>query len=77
MAIEKKEVKVRLNEKWCLPVIKWYKKHVLKQVLQATYTLDKTFFAAATFEDLWVKSFRAYLKVYFGLYESSSHFYRR
>ena len=50
----KKEVTVRFYGKWCLPVITWYKKHSLKQVLPTTYKLDKTFFAATTFKDLWV-----------------------
>ena len=48
--------------KQCLPVIKWNKKHLWKQVVikkkkkkqvvTVTYTLEKIFFAAVTFESL-------------------------
>ena len=55
----KKEVTAKLYGKWCLPVITWYKKDLLKQVSPTTYTPDKKFFAAATFEDLWVDPFQA------------------
>ena len=34
------------------------KKHSSKQVASITYTLEKNFFAAATFESLWVVSIR-------------------
>ena len=51
MTVEKK-VTVKFYGQWCLPVITWYNKHSLKQVLPTTYTLGKTFLAAATFEDL-------------------------
>ena len=32
----------------------WIKKHSSKQDTSASYTLEKTFFTAATFEGLWV-----------------------
>ena len=40
----------------CLPVATWIKKHISKQILTVTYTLEKTFFAVPTFEGLWVVS---------------------
>ena len=38
-------------------MLKWKKKHLSKQVVSITCTLEETFFAAATFEGLWVVSF--------------------
>ena len=58
MAVEKKEVALKFYVRWCLSVITWYKKHLLKQVLPTTYTLDKIF-AAAAFENFWVDPFPA------------------
>ena len=59
MAAEIKDVTVKFYGKWCLPVIIWYKKHSLKEVLTTTYTLNKKFFVAATFADLRVDPFQA------------------
>ena len=63
MAVEKKEVTVKFYGQWCLPVITWYKKYSLEQVLpkfyQVLYTLHKKFFTVATFKDLWVDPFQA------------------
>ena len=36
----------------------WNKKHLWKQFVQITYTLDKTFFTVAAFEGLSVASFQ-------------------
>ena len=55
-------------------------KHSSKQAVPIIYTLEKKFFAAAAFEGLWVVSFQTEWKkiaVYFGLYESSLHFWKR
>ena len=42
-----------------LPVITWNKKFLKKRVVPVTYTLQKKFFAAATFEGLRVVSLQA------------------
>ena len=62
-------------KKQCLPVITWNKKHSLKKVISITYTPEKMFFAAATFEGLRVLFFWSKkIVVDFGLYESSLYF---
>ena len=38
--------------------IQWNKKHSSKQFILTTYTLEKGFVAAATFEGLWAASFQ-------------------
>ena len=58
--------------KQCLPVITWNKKHLWKQVVTkkkkkkqvvtVTYTLEKIFFAAVTFESL-KKRLSLYLQI--------------
>ena len=52
MAVEKKGVMVKLYGKSCLPVIIRNKKHSSKQFLPTIHTLEKKFFAAATFDGL-------------------------
>ena len=51
------KVTKNLYKKQWLQVIKWNKKHSSNQVLSITCTLEERFFAAATFEGLWVVSF--------------------
>ena len=67
-----------LYKKECLPVITRNKKHSSKQVVSMIYTLGKDFFATATFQGYRDVSFQTVKKlvVYFGLSESSLHFYR-
>ena len=62
MAVVRKEVTVRFYGQWCLPVITWYKKNSLKQVLPTTSTLDKRSFTTAIFEEFWSESFSSRLK---------------
>ena len=51
MVVEKKlEVTINFYKKECPPVIKRNKKHLLRQVLSVTYTLEKRFFAFVTLE---------------------------
>ena len=51
MVVEKKlMVTINFYKKQSLQVIRWNKKHLLKQVLQVTYTLEEKFFAVVTFE---------------------------
>ena len=53
------------------------KNHLWNRDQPITYTLKKSFFAVATFEDLLVVSFQTEEKkrvVYFGLCEPSLHF---
>ena len=49
----KENLRVMINfcKKLCLPVITWNKKHLSKEIVPITNTLDKTFFIVATFED--------------------------
>ena len=47
---------INFYQKWCLSVIAWNKKHLSKQVLPVTNTLEKKFFTSATFESLWLLS---------------------
>ena len=65
----------KLYEKQWLLVLIWNKKHSSKQVVPITYTLEKKFFAAATFEGLVSSFFSDIVKklIYFGLHESFSH----
>ena len=53
-------LKVTTNyyEMKCLLVITKNKKHALKQVVPITKTLEKSAFAAAIFQGLWVVSFQ-------------------
>ena len=71
-------VTISLYKKECLPVITRNKKHSSKQVVSMIYTLGKDFFATATFQGYRDVSFQTVKKlvVYFGLCESSLHFYR-
>ena len=43
---------VNFYKKQCLPVMTWAIKYSSKQVISISYTLEKKFFAAATFEGL-------------------------
>ena len=47
-----KEPEDNYKRKRCRSVITYIKKHLSEQVLPITYTLDKSFFAVATFEGL-------------------------
>ena len=49
-------VKINYNEKKCLPVITYNKKHSSKQVLRITNTVEKSVFTAGTFKGLWFVS---------------------
>ena len=42
-------VSINLHKKQCIPVIKWNKKHSLKQVVLMIYTLAKDFFCSCYF----------------------------
>ena len=58
-------------------VITWNKKHSSKQVLSMIHTVEKDFFAAATFKGFMRRFFSDRAKtflVYFGLYEPALHF---
>ena len=57
MAVEKKQGNNKLLLK-IMPLIKWNKKHSSKQVVPITYTLEKSFFATATFEGLYIVTFQ-------------------
>ena len=50
------QVTTKFYKKRCLPVITCNRKHTSKQIASVKYTLEKSFFAAATFEGLWVVS---------------------
>ena len=53
MAVEKNLSKNNINfEKKCLPVIIWNKKHLSKQFVSITCSVEKGFFAVATFDGL-------------------------
>ena len=56
--------------------IKCNEKHLSKQGLPITYTLEKSVFTGATFKGLWVVSFQASEKAcgILGLFESSLNF---
>ena len=56
---ENLSVAINFYEKQQLLVLTWNKKHSSKQGVSITYTLEKKFLAAATFEGLWVLSFQA------------------
>ena len=43
------KVTTNVYKKQLLPVIKWNKKHLSKQVVSITYTMEENFYAAATF----------------------------
>ena len=58
---------INFYKKLCLPVIKWNKKYLFKQIVRITYPLEETF--------LFKQSKK--LVVYFGLCESSLVFQRR
>ena len=48
----------KLLQKQCFPVIIWNKNHLSKEVVTITYTLEKKFFAVATFEGSRVVPFQ-------------------
>ena len=54
---KKSQAATNFYKKPWLPVIKWNKKHSSKLVVSITRTLEEMFFAARTFEGLWVVSF--------------------
>ena len=71
---------INFYKRQCFPVITWNKKHLLKQVVPMTYTLEKRFFAAVILLTICESFlFRESKKnvVYFSLYESSLNFQRR
>ena len=73
MAVEEtSEYSINFYKK-CLPVIIWNEKHLSKQFASITYTLEKMFFAVATFEGLRVVKKTC---IIVGLYDSSLNFKR-
>ena len=58
---ENLSVTINFYEKQWLLVFTKIKKHSSKQVVSITYTLEKRYLAAATFEGLWVLSFQIYI----------------
>ena len=56
-------VAISLDKKECLPVITWNKKHSSKQVVSIIYTIEKGFFATATFKVCQTFLFRQSKKV--------------
>ena len=59
MAVEEdNRASIKFYKRQCLPVITWNKKHLLKQVVAITYTLQKKFFTITALEGLKVVDFQ-------------------